>query len=177
MTADPIKFKTTDAGVDIFVNDEGQFMAIIGNCECGSATNPRKLHSRYCRAKTIGRKSLADVERELAKAAKPARPVKVLHVDSHSAAREVEIAGVETDRHGSVRYRGVNGDLLNLYRPLYVYSDEAWVKLSAAHDRMVAAEQEYAAITQDRTLLPEVTRDVFRELVSQQNTTDNGKDS
>jgi hypothetical protein len=173
--ANPTKVKTTDEGVDIYVDpDTGTFVAVTGDCNCSRRDDvPRAGNGHYyrCTAKTISRKSMADLERELRKAAAPKTPLRVIGVESTAPPREAQIIGVETDRNGyHDRYRYASGDLSSRWgETMRIYSDEAWIKLTAAYERLQAASREYQEIQVDHALLPPVTRENFKELLAKQN--------
>jgi hypothetical protein len=161
---DPTKLKTTEDGADIYVTTGGQFFAVVGNCQCRTDKGPVLTHSRYCRAKTISRKSLSDLERELTKVLAIPIEVKAIQVDRWGAPREARVVGAETDRTGYRRYRSASGDLLSLGVDMREYSDEAWIKLTAAHERVEAATRELEEIKNNEELLPKLTRERIREL-------------
>jgi hypothetical protein len=119
---DRVFVKKTDDGVEIKMNPEtGSFEAFAG-CTCEGQ------HSTYiwdgrCPGKTIRRSSLAVLERELAKVAKPLSSVKAIAVGAWADPRVIEIASIEKVG-GEWRYRRPNGELLSRSYSLCVWSED-----------------------------------------------------
>lgn len=166
--SEPTKVKTTDDGVDIYVDPEtGSFIAVIGECKCGEQALPRVIdhHSYYCKAKTVSRKSMADLERELKKAGAPKTPLKTINTESYYKPDIIEITGVEKDHSGSTRYRGTSGYLVSGYHALYAYTEEDWRQVQETWAEYQAASQKWRDLG---SALTKVTRENFKQLLAQQ---------
>lgn len=159
------QIKTTDEGLVIYVNAEtGQFVAVVGECHCDG--KPRLEHGRYCRAKTISRKSMADLERELAKQAGPRAVIKALDVEGYSSTgpRVVEVSAVVVQR-GDIRYRNAAGELTSSYHSLYVYDEQTLQALQEVWAEYQAADQKWKDA---RAQLTRLGRENFAEVRRQQ---------